>query len=137
MILVVDAGVAIKWFVREASHEEALRLLDHPDTLQAPDLLAAEVTNIAWKKSRIGEIGERQAVEIARTIRQGVPLLHPSALFNERALELAFALDHPIYDCLYLACAEIVDGTVITADGKFHGTARKAGFADRIRRLGA
>ena len=116
MILVVDASVAIKWFVRESLHDEALRLLNHPDTIQAPDLLVAEVTNIAWRKFRIGEIGERQALEIARTIRQGVPLLHSSALFNERALELAFALDHPIYDCLYLACAELLKPLAIRKD---------------------
>ena len=49
-ICVVDASVAIKWFVREALHEEALRLVDNPDAMQAPDLLVVEVTNIAWKK---------------------------------------------------------------------------------------
>jgi predicted nucleic acid-binding protein len=136
VILVVDASVAIKWFVREALHEEALRLLDHLDTMQAPDLLVAEVTNIAWKKFRMGEIGERQAMEIAGTIRHGVPLLHSSALFNERALELAVALDHPIYDCLYLACAELVDGSLITADERFRRAAHKAGFADRVQILG-
>jgi predicted nucleic acid-binding protein len=136
VIFVVDASVAIKWFIRETLHQEALRLLDSPDALHAPDLLAAEVTNNAWKKARIGEIGEGQAMDIARTIRHGTPILYPSALFNERALELAFLLDHPAYDCFYLACAEIVGGPLITADAKFHRTAQKAGFADRVRPLG-
>jgi predicted nucleic acid-binding protein len=135
--LVIDASVAIKWFIREALHGEALRLLDRPDSLHAPDLLAAEVTNIAWKKSRVGEIGKHQAADIAKAIRQGTPVLYPSALVNERALELAFLLDHSVYDCLYLACAEAVSGTLITADAKFRRVAETAGFGDRVRLLSA
>jgi predicted nucleic acid-binding protein len=137
VILVVDASVAIKWFVRETRHLEALRLLDHPADLHAPDLLVAEVTNIAWRKARLGEIGNAQAEDIARAIHRGTPLLYPSALFNERALDLAFRLDHPVCDCLYLACAEALGGRLITADDKFRSTGVKAGFADRFQSLAA
>ena len=28
-------------------------------------------------------------------------------------------IDHPIYDCLYLACAEATGSTLVTADHKF------------------
>lgn len=135
MTFVADASVAIKWFVREALHREALRLLDEPETLHAPDLLVPEVTNIAWKKALRGEIGKNQAAEIAKAIRQGVPLLYPSALFNERALEIAFTLKHPVYDCLYLACAELIGGILITADEALEEAARRAGFGRLIRRL--
>jgi predicted nucleic acid-binding protein len=135
VILVVDASVAIKWFVREALHAEALRLLDHADSLHGPDLLAVEVTNVAWRKAARGEITRTQAAEIAKAIRQGTPLLYPSAPFIERALDLAFRLSHPVYDCLYLACAEAIDGTLITADIKFCARAQKAGFAARIESL--
>lgn len=135
MTFVVDASVAIKWFVREALHTEALRLLDEPETLHAPDLLVPEVTNIAWKKALRGEIGKNQAAGIAKAIRQGVPLLYPSALFNERALEIAFLLEHPVYDCLYLACAELNDGVLITADEALGEAARRAGFGRLIRHL--
>ena len=137
MILVVDASVAIKWFVRETFHSEAFRLLAHPTDLHAPDLLIAEVTNIAWRKCRLGEIAKGQAAKIAQAIHRGTPLLYPSALFNERALDLAFTLDHPIYDCLYLACAELLGGRLITADDKFRSAAVKAGFADRFQPLAA
>jgi predicted nucleic acid-binding protein len=135
VIFVVDASVAIKWFVRETFHSEALRLLDHAADLHAPDLLTAEVTNIAWKKCRLGEIANRQARDIAEAIHGGTPLLYPSALFNERALDLAFTLDHPVNDCLYLACAETLGGRMITADDKFHGATVKAAFADRVQPL--
>jgi predicted nucleic acid-binding protein len=133
--VVVDASVAIKWFVRESLHREALRLLDKPEDLHAPDLIAAEVTNIAWKKVRLGEVRREQATEIAGAIRQGSPLLYPVALYIERALEIAFALDHPVYDSLYIACAEALDGMLITADDKLYRSAQKAGFERRVMRL--
>jgi predicted nucleic acid-binding protein len=113
---VVDASVAIKWFVRENLHAEAARVLDRAGHLEAPDLIVAEVANVAWKKAVRGEIGRPQAQLIATAMRQYVPTLHPSAGLIEQALEIALALNHPVYDCLYLACAEAVDGILITAD---------------------
>ncbi len=137
MIFVVDASVAIKWFVEEAGREAARRLLDKPETLHAPDFLVPECTNIAWKKASRREIGRGQAVAIAQAIRHGVPVLYPSVLFHERALELAFALDHSVYDCLYLACAEILGGILVSADMAFLEVARKAGFAAQLQPLPA
>ncbi len=53
--LVVDSSVVIKWFVTESLTEEARRVLEGYQsgsfTLIAPDLLAAEIGNIVWKKS--------------------------------------------------------------------------------------
>jgi len=135
MILVIDASVAIKWFVREEGHEEARRLLEKPETLHAPDLFAPELANVAWKKATRGEIGRDQAVAIVRIIRRGVPTLYSSALFHERALELAFALAHPVYDCIYLACAETLGGTLVSADIAFLETAKKAGIATQLQPL--
>jgi predicted nucleic acid-binding protein len=34
-------------------------------------------------------------------------------------LHLAHAIDHPLYDCLYLATAEAIDAMVVTADRRF------------------
>jgi predicted nucleic acid-binding protein len=55
MALIVDASVAIKWFIDEPGSEVARRLWrDEPDLL-APDLLVPEVCNAAWRKVRLGE----------------------------------------------------------------------------------
>lgn len=121
MTWVVDASVAAKWFVREDGHETALRLLDVPDDLAAPDLIVAEVGNLAWKKHRLGEVTRDQASAMAAAVPSYIARLVPSASLIERAMEIAFALDHPVYDCLYLACAEVVDGVLVTADGRLAG----------------
>lgn len=52
MSYVVDASVAIKWFVTEDLHEHALTLFDQPETLIAPDLICLEIANVAWKKAK-------------------------------------------------------------------------------------
>ena len=116
MILIVDASVAIKWFVKENLHDEALELLQHHDRLQAPELIVAELTNVVWKKRLRREITKGQAQTIVSAIPNYVSILYPIVLDHERALELAVFIEHPAYDCLYLACAERVGGTVVTAD---------------------
>jgi predicted nucleic acid-binding protein len=116
LILIVDASVAIKWFVREVLHDEALVLLDHPDRLQAPELIVPELTNAAWKKCLREEITRKQAQMIVAAVPRYVSVLYSISLDHERALEIALLLKHPVYDCVYLACAERVGGIVVTTD---------------------
>jgi predicted nucleic acid-binding protein len=62
---VIDASVAIKWFVPEILEAAAKRWLDPSHILYAPDLLASEFGNILWKKTRQKEITEVEAKRIA------------------------------------------------------------------------
>jgi predicted nucleic acid-binding protein len=135
--LVVDASVAAKWFVREARHEDAVELLAHPAELHSIDLVAAEVARVAWKKLSRGEIDIAQAHEMVGGVRMALPLLYPTAPFAEHAFDLALRLRHAVYDCLYLACAEAVEGIVITDDREFCKKASEAGFGERVVALGS
>ena len=52
------------------------------------------------------------------------------------ALSLASDLDHPVYDCIYLALALERGVLVVTADHRFATAVRKHPFhADRVRLL--
>jgi len=42
--------------------------------------------------------------------------LVPLAGLSRRAAAIALALDHPVYDCFYLALAEARDAPMVTAD---------------------
>ncbi|MGH8512394.1 MAG: type II toxin-antitoxin system VapC family toxin, partial [Gammaproteobacteria bacterium] len=53
---VVDASVAIKWFLPEVHSESANRLLRVDYQLLSPDLIWAEFGNVLWKKWRREEI---------------------------------------------------------------------------------
>ena len=135
MALIVDASVAIKWFIDEPGSEVARRLWrDEPDLL-APDLLVPEVCNAAWRKVRLGESHPAQAQQIAQRLRGGVLALRPTAPLASRALELALALDHPVYDCFYLALAEADKAVLVTADRRLVTRLRDTSWSTLVRGL--
>lgn len=136
MTYIVDASVAIKWFIHEDRRDPAMRLLDHVDRLHAPDLIVVEVASAVWKKCARKEIAPAQARAIAATIDDFIATLHASPELTPAALEIALRLDHPVYDCLYLACADLVPGVLVTDDKKIHRAVRGTAFEQRVRLLG-
>lgn len=135
----VDASVVAKWYFDEPGCEEARALLagalEAGRPLVAPDLLAIEMANLAWKKARRGEVTAQQAAAICRSVPESVGPLVPSASLLAAALELALALGQPVYDCLYLALAESEDGEVVTADRRLLGVTAGTRWAARVRCL--
>lgn len=121
MILVIDASVAIKWFVEEPLRPQARSLLADRHEFIAPDLLIPEVANIIWKKVTRGEVEGDQARSIIRAIALPpfISTLVESVSLRERALVLAMQWKHPVYDCFYAACAEVVSAPLVSADERF------------------
>lgn len=115
--LVVDASVAIKWVVEEPGTAEALALRRY--RLSAPDLLIPECANILWKKARRQEMSADEASLAARLLEHADVELTPMRRLLEPATRLAIQLDHPAYDCLYLALAQFTGCSFVTADAKF------------------
>lgn len=113
--VVVDASVAIKWVVPEPGTAEALALLQGGG-LCAPDLIVPECASILWKKTRRGELSPEEACLAARVIEQVELEILPTRSLLEPATHLANLLDHPAYDCIYLALAQAQGSVLITAD---------------------
>ncbi len=114
--LVVDAGVAAKWFFPEEGTPAAMRLLRGKRRLLAPDLIWSEFGNIAWKHHRRGLIDDE---ELAAVVREFLTLpleIYPARPLLPAAVELAAAWGRTVYDSLYLALAVDVDGVLVTAD---------------------
>ena len=132
MIYVIDASVAIKWFVAEERHDNAIWFTDHKELLRAPDFLLVEVSNIAWKKCLRGQITPFHASAIAQSVPIYIADLDHASGLLKRALEMALSLRHPVYDCLYLSCAERWNGIVVTADKRFFDTVSKSEYADQV-----
>ena len=133
--LVIDASVAIKWVIDEPDTKEALLLLRH--RLYAPDLLAAECANILWKKVRRGELSPDEAGLAARLLERADIELAPMRALLETATRLAIALEHPAYDCIYLALAESLSCDLVTADQRLSAKALPAGHQSKILALAA
>lgn len=121
---VIDASVAAKWLSPEAESAFADRLLD--DELLVPDLLFPEVANVLWKRHTRREM-DAAAVEAAARWLRALPLqVHDSAGLTAAALSLALRLQHPAYDCFYLALALKADCPLVTADRRLFDRCRRS-----------
>ena len=132
--LVIDASIAIKWVVEEDGTDLALTLRQKA-RLMAPDLIVAECANILWKKVQRKELSNDEALIAARLLQGAEIELVPSRALLESATRLAIELDHPAYDCLYLALAVEHDCRFVTADERLVNKIRrdkKSPFLDHI-----
>jgi len=136
--LVVDASVAIKWYIPERDSAQAVPLLDGRARLLAPDLLTSELGNILWKKTRIGELTSAEAADIADAFVSVCPvIIWPSTLLLRGALDIAVRFQRPVYDALYLALAVAQDCQLITADDRLARAINKTKLKPFVRLLGA
>lgn len=126
--LVIDASVAIKWVVTEDGTAEAVSLLSAVP-LSAPDLLVAECADILWKKVRRSELIAEEAMLAARILQRADIELHPMRGLLEPAAQLAIDIDHPAYDCVYLALAMANGWRFVTADTRLIARARQSSTA--------
>ena len=132
MTLVVDASVVVKWLVYEPGRILARELLSRDEQVHAPDLVLVETGNALWKKVRRGEISVDQASTGVISLPRLFESLLPSSALVGRAMRIALEIDHPVYDCLYIACAESLDAWLVTADDRFVRKAKTSSSSVRI-----
>ncbi len=130
MIVVVDASVAIKWFLSFKSDEDhtdlALNLLEQAaqgsiKLVQPPHFIAEVAAVLARLKPEEAQddLLDLQNIE-RRTL--DTPEIHATAL------ELAIRHQHHLFDTLYHAVALHTPGaTLITADLRYYAKARAEG----------
>lgn len=135
MTLVVDASIAFKWFAREPDTSIANALLRRGEALIAPEHLVAEVCNAAWKSWSRGEMVKDQTSAVAPRIRPLLAQLLSLDPLAPRALLISLDLNHPVYDCFYLALAERERTIVVTADGRLAGRVKGTPYAALVRHL--
>jgi predicted nucleic acid-binding protein len=121
MKFVVDASVAVKWFADEPLFDKARELQRH--SLAAPDLIFAEVANVMWKLWRKGVLTDAHHAARGEALKDAPLAVTPVRDLLASAMRLARELDHPVYDCFYLALAVREGYPVITADQRFAGAA--------------
>lgn len=130
---VIDASVVIKWVVDEPGTVQALLLRRH--RLLAPDLLIAECANILWKKVRRKELLEEEALVATGLLARSDIEFAPTIGVFEAAVRKAILLDHPAYDCCYLALAAANDCAFVTADAALVNKSRSAGLPVKVAAL--
>jgi predicted nucleic acid-binding protein len=138
-LIVVDASVAVKWFVPEPDEAAARAVLDDPRTLLAPTLARIEVAAALVKKAQRKEIPPEECANALnlwrRTLAADRLVLVTDEMDLDAGSSLALQLAHPLPDCLYLALSIRLGVPLVTADQRF---ARRAGTSHgRIQLLSA
>ena len=110
-------------------------MLERDEPIVAPDLILAEVCNAAWKSLRRGELVAAQFDAILNEVALPFSRLVPLDQLIRPAAALTRELDHPVYDCLYLALAHAEGLPFVTADERLLGAVRGTALASRVTLL--
>ena len=130
-MIVIDSSVALQWVLPEPGAGQAERYLNEPNII-APDVLFVESANVLAKKVRAGDLTPteaRQALDILTSVFSRV---ESTLRIVPRALEISIALSHPVYDCLFLACAEQLGASLATRDAPFAKRVRERGLGNLL-----
>lgn len=133
MIKIIDASVAVKWFVLEPLRERALALLDEiqeaPQEFAVPELFFNEMLStfcrLLDKAPKIHEYLDLiQNLGLTRLGNGREALAAAATLAKEHALSG--------YDAIYAANAQLVRGIWITADGVAHRKISRLGISQLL-----
>jgi predicted nucleic acid-binding protein len=135
--IVIDASIALKWYWSEPDSDAARALLASDRRMIAPDLIVAELCNAAWQLIRRRKMLLAQMQIVTRRAPLAFARLHDLRALAPRAGEIALAIDHPAYDCFYLALSEAEDAPLVTADRRLIAKVAGTPFAARTVHLSA
>ena len=121
MMWVLDASVAVRWFLKDESHPNAdevlKRLIDHPELFAVPELFSFEVYAVLCRVHPSGHnVFVKGMIPVLNCgiLRQPMTekLVEGAAVFIKRGLTG--------YDACYAALARDINGIWITFDEKAH-----------------
>lgn len=119
---VLDASVALKWVLPEPLADRARRLRDdflkHVHELLAPDVFPVEVAHALTRAERQKILPVGDAAGFLANILATCPVLHSYLRLLARATDISSQLRVGVYDCPYVALAEVEKAELVTADDK-------------------
>jgi predicted nucleic acid-binding protein len=116
--LIVDTSVLLDAFIATPFTSKAKALFGSSEELFAPDHLRIEAPGALTKAVRRGDITPEFAMRVYGQLASFMPSLEPSATLSDRGFALSLELEHPFYDCLFLALAERRASRLITLDAR-------------------
>jgi predicted nucleic acid-binding protein len=113
---VLDASAVLRVITHDPMGAAWARQLQEAPLVLAPELMLTEVANALWKLQRAGSLAGLDPQLLLADARDLVDQIEPDRHLQVEALALACHLDHPVYDCLYLALARREAADLLTAD---------------------
>lgn len=131
--LVLDTSVAVKWYLPEELHNEAVALLRHGEAgdveLLAPGTVQPEFFNALWWQHRREGLPLDSVRDLWRQFALDPVVLYAPEDLMPRAVEIALQTRVIVYDALFLALAENAGTAVVAADGKLLKTLKGTPYA--------
>jgi predicted nucleic acid-binding protein len=140
LVIVIDASLAVKWFIREKFSLEAMALFEeHGGAIIVPDIFVIEVIGVLVRRANIDKSLRIESEDSLRRFRtafdeQEITAQRSESVTMAQATALALTLGHPLKDCIYLALAMELECELVTCDARF--AAKAKGVWDRVRVLG-
>ena len=130
-VAVLDASVVVRWLLDDDFSAAARRLAADPTRFIAPELLLSETANALWKAHRVKLVPLADAMEFLARLPYRIEFPHTGNLMPE-VFRIASVLNHPVYDCVYLALAEHLDLPFFTLDKRLHRRVLQTRFSSRV-----
>lgn len=102
----------------EGKCEEATQILAKADVIIVPDSLRVELANVVWQWVKYRDLSEDNAYAVLEDAEALIEQVISSERLWARALQLSIQKDHPAYDTLFIAAAELLNDRVVSYDEK-------------------
>jgi len=130
--MVIDASVAVKWFIDEDRSADAQRLLTIDTDLIAPTSILYEVFHALWVAARTRRLPLNRLPDLADVVPTPFAILVPMEHLYAAAAAMAQSYNLAIYDCAYIALAQREHAELVTADEPMFAVARKVKAKARL-----
>ena len=122
---VLDASAALRLITNAPGVEPLVQQLAEAPLVLAPELMLTEVANAIRKLQRAGQLKLIEPRALLADALELVDQIEPDRHLQVEALALACHLDHPVFDCLYLALARREAAVLLTADRRLQQLAAR------------
>ncbi len=139
-MIVVDASLAVKWFLEEPLSDAAGEILTaHSGDINVPDIMLAEVAGVLVRNANMVKVSRPHILaaldRFDSLLADGDLVAHRSSrLAVRQSADMAITIGHPLKDCIYLALAMELGCDLVTCDARF--VAKAKGVWAGVRVLG-
>lgn len=133
---VIDASVAVKWFLNEELAEEALEILHQLSFFYAPEIFLTEIDSVLTKYVRQRKMTISDAWDKRKLFRVLPYRLIEYNKIEDFAFQLATEFSVTTYDASYLAIAIDYNAVLYTADQRLANGLSTTPFSDYVKSIG-
>jgi len=133
--VVLDASVAVKWFLPEIYQSESFEVLKSNSVIIAPSFLKVEFDSILSKWCRSGRLEYERAEEVRSVFNKIKIYFVDLEDIADISFEVSAKLPVTYYDALYLCTAKLYECKMVTFDRKFYKSVKDSEFETYVNKL--